>query len=136
MELIIVVVIIGIIAGFAIPSYQRAINKAKERKAALNLFTMQQAMIIHYAKTGGYITGDWPDIDTINAELGLHISDPDHDYTCSDTEGWTDYECSAYGHDPYYGMHIHPGTIPHCMSGPPCPSCGHSHDPALGCPGF
>ena len=136
LELIIVVVIIGVIAAFAIPSYQRAIDKAKERRATLNLFTMQQAMIIRYAKTGGYITEDWPDIDTINTKLSIHISDPDHDYRCLDA-GWTDYECQAYKLPGYgYGMHIHPGTIPHCMSGGPCPSCGASHDPALGCPGF
>ena len=36
MELIIVVMIISIIAGFAIPSYQKAIEKMKKKLPSLN----------------------------------------------------------------------------------------------------
>ena len=130
MELIVVVVIIGVIAGFAIPSYQRAVDKAEERRMALNMFTIQQAMEIRYAKTGDYITEDWPDTDTVNAKLGIHIFDPDTTYLCEDAV-WTGYECKAYGKK--FKMHAHPGFLPHCMLPPPCPSCDDSHAPGQGC---
>ena len=46
LELIVVVVIIGVIAGFAIPGYQKAIEKGEERTAIIKLKGIMAGMKI------------------------------------------------------------------------------------------
>ena len=76
MELMIVVVIIGIIAGFAIPSYQKAMAKQKARRLILTAKLIDGAQEIYKARNGRY----WCDfsvscmqLSEINSGLGLNI---------------------------------------------------------------
>lgn len=89
MELIIVTIIIGIMAAFAIPSYQKAVEKSYERTAYLNLMTVHAAQTIHKAKTGTWLSGSG--IAEINAALGLNIPDSaenEFHYQCTGDEFW------------------------------------------------
>jgi len=55
-ELLVIVVIIGIIAGFAIPGYNKAIDKSNERDAILIAKRVEGYQLINYAKNNEYVT--------------------------------------------------------------------------------
>ncbi|MBI3617973.1 MAG: prepilin-type N-terminal cleavage/methylation domain-containing protein [Candidatus Omnitrophica bacterium] len=80
MELMIVVVIIGVIAGFAIPSYQKAMARQKVKRLILTANLIAGAQEIYKARNGRY----WcdfltscgvfnPDVSDINMGLGVSI---------------------------------------------------------------
>src|SRR3989338_8918501 len=76
MELMIVVVIIGIIAGFAIPSYQKAMARQQVKRLILTANLIAGAQEIYKTKNGRYWgvpDGIDPDAANINAGLGLNI---------------------------------------------------------------
>ena len=56
MELMVVVIIVGIMAAFAVPSYTKANNKAEERQMIVNLRSIIAAQEIYKAQKGDY----WP----------------------------------------------------------------------------
>lgn len=73
-ELMVVVIIIAIIAGFAIPNYQTAVERAYERDAIANLATLHGANQIYRAQNNVY----WPPSGSstfvaINTALGLSL---------------------------------------------------------------
>lgn len=53
-ELMIVVAILGIIAAFAIPSYQAHVTKGRRADAKATLLSLAQAMEVHYTNTMDY----------------------------------------------------------------------------------
>ncbi len=53
-ELMIVVAVIGLLVGVAIPTYQRSIRKAKEAVLAENLFLLRQTIDRYYSDKGYY----------------------------------------------------------------------------------
>lgn len=55
-EVMIVLVIIGIIAGVAYPSYQSSVAKSKRSDAQAALVSFSQAMERHFAQNGTYLT--------------------------------------------------------------------------------
>jgi len=76
MELIIVVVIIGIIAGFAIPGYQKAMAKQKARRLILTARLIDGAQEIYKARNGRYwcdFSASCIQLSEINSGLGLNI---------------------------------------------------------------
>lgn len=76
MELLIVVIIIGVIAGFAIPGYKKTMARQQVKRLILTATLIGGAQEIYKAKNGRY----WgipdvmdPDAANINANLGLNI---------------------------------------------------------------
>ncbi len=96
MELMIVVVTVGIIAGFAVPQFQKAMDRARERDAILNLQTIDAAEVVYRARYGKY----WPGagnftINAINSALGLSIVEiGDTTYRCGSGDD-SMYICEA-----------------------------------------
>ena len=131
-ELMIVVVIIGVIAGFAIPGYQKAIEKNEERVAHVKLRAIGAGMKIYNAKHGDYPNVDMPNLASINQTLGLNIVPDSMTYTCYQVSGSDLDVCKALHPKPNdWRIHWHPllgaggggpDTI-HCHTGPACPSC-------------
>ncbi|MCB9746838.1 MAG: prepilin-type N-terminal cleavage/methylation domain-containing protein [Candidatus Omnitrophica bacterium] len=76
-ELIVVVILIGIIAAFALPAYTKAINKAKAKQLFLDSQTIIGALKIYEARTNNV----WPqqttpvisNLDQINSTLNLNL---------------------------------------------------------------
>lgn len=78
-ELMIVVIILGTIAGFAIPNYTKAVEKGYERDALNNITLIYSTQEVVKAKNGQY----WPDYlysaagnvgqPTLNTDLGLSV---------------------------------------------------------------
>jgi len=76
MELMVVVLLIGIIAAFAIPSYDRSVRKAHERDMVEQLKVLHAASLIYRANNGGYwdtAGGDENNLATINTALAINI---------------------------------------------------------------
>lgn len=59
-ELMIVVVIVGIIAAFALPSYQDSVRKAQRADAKIKLIKLVQTMERCYTQTNSYTDTDCP----------------------------------------------------------------------------
>ena len=73
MELMVVLVLISIIAGFALPNYRKAIRRAHERDAIAQLSLIYGANAIYFTKNSQYIPTGAGDIDYINTTLGLSV---------------------------------------------------------------
>ena len=75
MELLIVFITIGIIAGFAIPNYTESLKRAHIRNAIVQLTSLQAANAVFNARQGTYLTGD-KDLTGINdptTGLGINL---------------------------------------------------------------
>ena len=79
-ELMIVVVLIGILAGFALPQYGKAVVKGQERDAVVQLTTIHAANLIYFAAAARYLPGTNLDMAEINTGLGINIIGADTTY--------------------------------------------------------
>ena len=60
LELLIVVVILGVLAGLTIPVYQAAIEKSKTQEAVQMLSATRESMLRHYSAYGNYNQAAFP----------------------------------------------------------------------------
>ena len=72
-EIMITVVLIGIIATFAIPNYSKAIAKARERDAIIQLSAIHAAAEFYKARVGSYYSADLATAVAINNALKTNI---------------------------------------------------------------
>ena len=71
LELMIVVIIIAIIAAFAVPNYQKTVERSYRRTAETNLIALHGTQQIYRTTNGTYWgTGN---VSAINTNLGLNI---------------------------------------------------------------
>jgi prepilin-type N-terminal cleavage/methylation domain-containing protein len=94
-ELIIVVVVLGIMAGFAIPNYTKSIDRSYHKDGTVNLTAIYAAEQIYYNNNNGSY---WPasgsgDVSAINSNLGLGILSNNLTYSCSGSGGA--FSCTA-----------------------------------------
>ena len=95
MELMVVVTIVGIVAGFAIPNYTRSVERAYRKDGENNLLMIGAAQRIYAARNNGqYLAA--PDVNAINSGLGLAIIPNEMTYLC------TSVSCSAVRHVNYW----------------------------------
>ena len=101
-ELLIVVIVIGLIAGFAIPNYQKSVERAHRRDAETNLMAMHAANSSYRAEFGFFWPGDvgvFHLIGDINntivlGGLGMAIIENGFTYHCFGFAGGG-YQCDA-----------------------------------------
>lgn len=94
MEILIVVIIVGVIAAFAIPNYGRSVAQTHLQDAVMQLSAIRTANQVYYARTGAY----WPpsgsnNVSAINSNLSLNIIENGMTYTCTGTG--TTFNCTA-----------------------------------------
>ena len=75
MELMVVVIIVGAIAAFAIPNYNKSIQKAHERDMLAQLTSIHAANLLYrsYAGKYWYAAGDPQNLVAINSALSINI---------------------------------------------------------------
>ena len=73
MEIMIVVILIGVIAAFAMPNYQKAIQKAHERDAILQLTAIQAANLVYRSAYTHFYIGTFSNAGDINTALRINI---------------------------------------------------------------
>ena len=98
MELMVVVVIIGIIAGFALPQYQKSVRKSHERDALVQLATLHAANAIYRAKEDEYLPAA-ANLAAINSGLNINIIANQKTYTYTRNSTIT-YTATAFWDDP------------------------------------
>lgn len=102
-ELIMVVIIIGILATFALPQYVTAIERTRVGKAKHALSLVIQANKMYYAENSAYTTV----MSTLNGYIEMpDVTYPDNDwsYTAADTGAAT--ATRTGGSDAYNGKTI------------------------------
>lgn len=75
MELMVVVIIIGIVAAFGMPNYQKSIQKAHERDMVAQLTMLHAANLLYKSYNGKYWNTNGVDqaLATINSTLAINI---------------------------------------------------------------
>lgn len=72
-ELLIVVILVGVIAAFALPNYSKSLNSAHRRDAEIQLASIHSANSIYHAQSGAYLPTGTGDLSEINSGLNLGI---------------------------------------------------------------
>ena len=96
-ELIVVVIVMGAIAGFAIPNYTRSVENAHYQDAMLQLKAIHSAQQIYKARSGQF----WPTdgsshgASDMNNELNLNLIENGITFTCSSSNPATGFSCQA-----------------------------------------
>jgi len=100
-EVIVVLILVGIIAGFTIPNYRRSLEMEFERTARFQLEAVYKAEQLYRAR----VKDLWPgsdgtenDLNTINVALGLNIN-PDgmHDTNTTQAGLQGGFSCTRAG---------------------------------------
>lgn len=133
-ELMVVVVLVGIITAFALPSFKNAKEHAEYLKLRNNLVLIHGALQIYKARNGDY-PSTAGDLTQINTMLGLHIVDDDNSYTYfPPSSGWVSAVRDLPPADLYevrlwYDQPINGGTNPRCVPLAYCPKAygGYYH---------
>jgi type IV pilus assembly protein PilE len=127
MEILIVVIIVGIIAAFAIPNYGKSVDQSHTQDAIIQLSAIRTANQLYYARTSKF----WPavagtkDVSAINTALSLNIIENAMTYTC-DVPGalGTTFVCTATpasgGTNITVNQNALSTTNPGCPSGNQC----------------
>lgn len=127
LELILVVIVIGIIAAFAIPSMDKALEKSRYRRMRLNLLTIHSALEIYKARNGTYPPTSALTLAQLNSLLNLSITNGDIGICTYDPLGgsppFTAYSVVAQSHLGGYTLYLSQGpfndTNPSCSGA--CP---------------
>ena len=102
-ELLIVIVLLGIISGFAIVDYTLSLERAHERTGRDDLTLIHAAQKLYYSRYDSY----WPPdgstyyINEINENLKLSVMENDKRYRCIGTDG-SGFQC-AVDREPWLG---------------------------------
>jgi prepilin-type N-terminal cleavage/methylation domain-containing protein len=122
LEIMVVVILIGIIASFAIPNFNKAIAKSHERDMVMQLTAVHAANQIYNANSGDYWNASTSNLATINANLGINIVSNDGT-VFTYTYGANDYTVDAAWGGFTVRIDETPisGTNPSCQAGT-CPS--------------
>jgi prepilin-type N-terminal cleavage/methylation domain-containing protein len=72
-EIMVVIILIGIMAAFAIPNYSASLRRANERDMGRNLIFLRDALMVYHAGQGTFPTADLTTINDINTALDTHI---------------------------------------------------------------
>jgi type IV pilus assembly protein PilE len=115
MELLVVIVIMGILAAFASPSYTRSIRRARAKDAINNLTAIHAAQLIYRSLNGSFITcADVAAINNLNGANSLNVIPNGATYTCPGAP----VSCTAVSADftvtADLTAAISPGTNPTC----------------------
>lgn len=130
-ELMVVVIIVGMLAAFGLPSFQRATLKNRERRAIVHLINIHGANEIFSARNGnaGYWPGPGGNLAAINAGLSLNIIDNDMNYSYSRSSPTAYTATAAWPNTGSFTLRINRNAVtatnPCCAAGscPTRPNC-------------
>ena len=94
-EVMVVMVIISLMAAFALPNYTESVRKAYERDAINHLTAIYSANQIYRAQARDFWAGPGASATDINAALNLNIVSDRLTFTYTDTAGSDTFEARA-----------------------------------------
>ena len=126
MEILTVVVLAGVMAAVAVPSFTKTIDKARARDVVNNLYVIGAAQTAHRSRYGSYyLPAGMNSVSSINAALGLNIiQQQGAQYMCSSSFGPAG-GCNGFISGKWTYQIQPPYWQPACTSmyaGHPCPS--------------
>ncbi len=131
-ELLVVIIILGVVAGFSLPQYQKMIDRNYE-KQGINSLQMIYAAEQAYEAEHNEV---WPTdssihyIDDINANLHLNIMEEGFTYNCLSTST-TEFKCYAT-HTGRRNFTLRINESGHiCCNGTTCPTASCCSDTGL-----
>ena len=143
MELMVVVIIVGIIAAFAIPNYTKANNRAEEKQMIINLRSIISAQEIYKAQKGNY----WPagayavptgnqGMPQLNTDLKLSIIIPGTKYTyaCNSSANQQFVCYASYSPGAFAWQLYTSDAIAHGNAYPSQVCCDRNFNPTNPCP--
>lgn len=91
MEVMIVIVLLVIMASFAIPNYVDSVNRTRVRDAVSQLTVLNAADAVYKSQANAYLAGTGLTIDQINTGLNINLiaNDLTYSYTRSSTTAYT-----------------------------------------------
>ena len=124
-ELMIVVVLLGIVVVFGIPSYNKSRARAVEKDGVHNLSAIALSMEMYKVRDDG---GEYPrgsvlgDVGEINTTLDLGIIEQRMVYSCKGTGN--NFDCTADPDDYKWKIEVSntDSGNPNCKPGPACPT--------------
>lgn len=78
MEVLIAVVIVGVLAGLAVPNYFKTVEKAKSSEATANLKALHLGQKIYKVDNNSYY-GPSNNLDAINTNLNIDLTEENYD---------------------------------------------------------
>ena len=116
-EIMVSVIILSVIAAFAIPNFVKSIRKNHIRTANFNLIALHSAQQAYRARHSTFYDFDGSEtLATANSIFSLNISDTDHNYLFSGNT--TSFTIIARPSDSAYDLTLTQATI-----GPTNPQC-------------
>lgn len=120
-ELMVVVVLTGMIAAFAIPNYTKSVNRVKEKNAVANLAVIREAARLHMSREGGTPPPVLANTAAINSTLFLNIIEQEgNTYQCVIANIYTCRATNADGWQAHFQLDTNNGAV--SCSNPTCPS--------------
>lgn len=102
MELLVVLVIVGVIAGLAFPKYSKSVELSHRKDAENQLILIHSAQKMYASRQSNHFywgpaSGATPELKlaSINQNLGLNILANGKQYNCVLTNGEAGFTCSA-----------------------------------------
>lgn len=85
LELLVVLIIVGILAGLAIPNYTKTSERAKDREAQTALSLIQAGERMYQLRAGDFIS--CADTNAVNTNLKLSLTSQAWNYSITATSG-------------------------------------------------
>jgi prepilin-type N-terminal cleavage/methylation domain-containing protein len=133
MELMVVLIIMGVVAGLAMPKYAQSLERSHRKDAENQLMLIHSAQDMYASRNNnvywGPAVGATPALKLadINQNLGLNILANGMDYDCTTANGGEDYTCTATRNGgaafiiTVTEAVINPGVNPSCAPVAACP---------------
>ncbi|MFP4473758.1 MAG: prepilin-type N-terminal cleavage/methylation domain-containing protein [Candidatus Omnitrophota bacterium] len=115
-EILLVVVILGVVAGWGLPNFTKMFRRADEKDAVAQLKAVHAAQELYAARNNQQYAAA-ADTAAVNSDLNLSIMGQDFRYSCTTSNGGLDYSCQALHNDEGYAVLIGNGDID---DGNPC----------------
>jgi len=119
LEILVVIILMGVIAAFGIPSYTNMTEKSDEKDGRFNLEVIAAAMENYDVRNAGYPPAGMPQVADINTILNLGIVEQNMDFACTTVVGFT---CTADSPDGWSLVIVAADNgVVSCAAGP-CPT--------------
>ena len=128
MEVMVVIILLTVVASFAIPNYADSVNRTRVRDAVSQLSVLNAANAVYNAQANAFYPGTGLTIDSINSGLNINLiaNSLTYSYTRSSTTAYT--ATAAYGST--FTVQVNQAAI---SSTNPCCSAGNCYSIVPAC---
>jgi prepilin-type N-terminal cleavage/methylation domain-containing protein len=120
-ELMVVVIVGGLVASFAIPNYTKSLNRARERDAVGNLGLIRESVRLYMSREG-FVPPALADVGAINTMLKMNtLEQGGTTYSCTVANTYTCLGSGTDGWQVQFRLNTDDGAVD-CVTPTTCPS--------------